>query len=162
MAAPTRFELVLGKSGGLPRQCAHCLAMTPVSKTSLSNAKGTPGRWKDGCEKGATVAVAPKILLTDTQLGDQSTVTVDILVCQIVQHLAALTNHHQQTTAGVVVVLVYAQMVSQLVDAGSQDRNLNFGRAGVALVSSILQDNLGLLFLLNHGIIHLYKNFPVS
>ena len=101
-------------------------------------------------------------LLTNAQLGNQGAVTVDVLVCQVVQHLAALTNHHQQTTTGVVVVLVYAQMVGQLVDAGSQDGNLNFGRAGVALVSRILQDNLGLLFLLNHGIIHLYNYFPVS
>ena len=94
--------------------------------------------------------IAPfDILLTDTQLGDQSTVAVDVLLCQIVQHLAALTNHHQQTTAGVVVMLVHAQVIGQLVDAGGQDSNLNFGRTGVALVSSVLQDNLGLRAL--HG-----------
>ena len=81
-------------------------------------------------------------LLTDTQLGDQGTVTVDVLVGQIVQHLAALTNHHQQTTAGVVVVLVYTQVIGQLVDSGGQDGNLDFGRTGVALVGSILQDDL--------------------
>ena len=56
--------------------------------------------------KGGECRPPWNILLTDTQLGDQSTVTVDVLVCQIVQHLAALTNHHQQTTTGVVVVLV--------------------------------------------------------
>ena len=91
------------------------------------------------------------ILLTDTQLGDQSTVTVDILLCQIVQHLAALTNHHQQTTAGVVVMLVHAQVIGQLVDASGQDSDLNLGGTGIAFVSCVLQDNLGLLFLQNHG-----------
>ena len=95
------------------------------------------------------------ILLTDTQLGDQSTVTVDVLVCQIVQHLAALTDHHQQTTTGVVVVLVNTQMISQLVDASGQNGNLNLGGTGIALVSSVVQNNLGLLFLQNHGKIHL-------
>ena len=100
------------------------------------------------------------ILLTDTQLGDQSTITVDVLLCQIVQHAAALTDHHQQTTAGVVVVLVGAQVLGQLVDASGQDSDLNLGGTGIAFVSSVLQDNLGLLFLQNHGIFHLYINLP--
>ena len=100
------------------------------------------------------------ILLTDTQLGDQSTVTVDVLLCQIVQHLAALTNHHQQATTGVVVVLVDTQVLGQLVDTGGEDSNLNLGGAGVALVGSVLQDDLGLLFLQNHCVFHLSNYFP--
>ena len=64
------------------------------------------------------------LLLTDTQLGDHSTVAVDVLLGQIVQQTAALTDHHQQTTAGVIVVLVDAQMLGQLVDTGSQDLSL--------------------------------------
>ena len=83
-------------------------------------------------------------------------------MCQIVQHLAALTNHHQQATTGVVVVLVGAQVISQFVDASGQDSNLNLGRNGVALVSSVLQDNLGLLFLLDHCVFHLSKIVPGS
>ena len=91
------------------------------------------------------------ILLTDTQLGDQSTVTVDVLLGQIVQQAAALTDHHQQTTAGVVVVLVRTQVISQLVDASGQDSDLDLGRTGVAFVGCVFQDDLGLLFLENHG-----------
>ena len=100
------------------------------------------------------------ILLTDTQLGDQSTVTVDVLASQIVQHAAALTNHHQQTTTGVVVVLVGTQVIGQLIDTSGQDSNLNLGGAGIAFVSSVLQDNLSLLFLLNHCVFHLSKYYP--
>ena len=48
-------------------------------------------------------------------------------------------------------MLVGTQVIGQLVDTGGQDSNLNLGRTGVALVSCVLQDNLGLLFLLNHG-----------
>ena len=66
-------------------------------------------------------------LLTDAQLGDDSTVTVDVLLSQIVQQAATLTNHHQQATTGVVVVLVHTQVIGQLVDASSQDSDLNFG-----------------------------------
>ena len=34
-------------------------------------------------------------LLTDTQLSDQGTVTVDVLLLQVSQHRTALTNHLQ-------------------------------------------------------------------
>ena len=102
------------------------------------------------------------ILLTDTQLGDQSTVTVDVLLRQIVQQVAALTYHHQQATTGVVVVLVDTQVLGQLVDAGGEDGNLNLGGAGVSLMGSVLQDDLGLLLLQNHCVFHLSKHFPGS
>ena len=101
-------------------------------------------------------------LLTDAQLSDQSTVTVDVLLCQVVQHGTALTNHHQQTTAGVVVVLVGTQVLGQLVDASGQDSDLDLGRTGVALVGSVSQDNFSLLSLLNHCVFHLFIIFPVS
>ena len=57
-------------------------------------------------------------LLTQAQLGDQGTIALDVLLGQIVQHLAALTDHLQQTTTGVVVVGMHAQVIGQLLDAG--------------------------------------------
>ena len=69
-------------------------------------------------------------------------------------------NHHQQATTGVVVVLVHTQVIGQLVDAGGQDGNLDLGGAGVAFVGSVLQDDLGLLFLLDHFVFHLFINLP--
>lgn len=59
-------------------------------------------------------------LLTDTQLSDQGTVTVDVLLLQVSQHRTALTNHLQQTAARVVILLVYLQVLGQLLDAGGQ------------------------------------------
>ena len=49
-------------------------------------------------------------------------------------------------------MLVNTQVLGQLVDAGGEDGNLNLGGTGVALVGRVLQDDLGFLFLLNHGI----------
>ena len=69
-------------------------------------------------------------------------------------------NHHQQTTTRVVVMLVHAQVISQLVDASGQDSDLDLGGAGIAFVSCVLQDNLGLLVLQNHGFFHLFINLP--
>ena len=62
--------------------------------------------------------------------------------------------------SGVVVMLVGTQVIGQLVDTSGQDRDLNFGRTGIALVGSDLQDDLRLLFLLNHCVFHLSINSP--
>ncbi len=59
-------------------------------------------------------------LLTDTQLSDQGTVTVDVLLLQVSQHRTALTNHLQQTAARVVILLVYLQVLRSAHDAGGQ------------------------------------------
>ena len=80
-------------------------------------------------------------LLTQTQLGNQRTIALDVLALEVVQQTATLTNHQQQTTAGVVVVLVVAQMLVQVIDARGQQRDLNLGRTGVALMGSVLSDN---------------------
>ena len=58
------------------------------------------------------------LLLTDAQLGDDGTIALDVLGHQVVQHLAALTDHLQQAAAAVVVVLVDLQVLGQLLDAG--------------------------------------------
>ena len=56
-------------------------------------------------------------LLTDPQFSNDSTITLDVLLCQVVQHLAALTDHLQQATAAVVVVDVNLQVLGELLDA---------------------------------------------
>ena len=55
---------------------------------------------------------------------------------------------------------MHPQMLGQLIDAGGQDGNLDLGGAGVAFVGRVVQDDLGLLFLLNHCVIHLFINYP--
>ena len=50
-----------------------------------------------------------------------------------------------------IVVLVLTQMLGQLVDAGGQDRDLDLGGTGVALMGRILGDDSGFLFLLDQG-----------
>ena len=74
-------------------------------------------------------------------------VAVDVLLGQVVQEVAALTDHHEEAAAAVVVVLVHPQVLGQLVDAGGEDGNLDLGRTGVALMGCILGNDLGFLFL---------------
>ena len=39
-----------------------------------------------------------KYLLSDAELSDDSSVTLDVLLLQVSEHVAALTNHLQQAT----------------------------------------------------------------
>ena len=63
--------------------------------TALSTAKTDPTR-KGFLKKWADESSAHRDnLLTDTQLGNDCTIAVDVLLCQIVQQVTTLTDHHQ-------------------------------------------------------------------
>ncbi len=61
---------------------------------------------------------AKRQLFSDAQLGDNRTIPLDVLLGQVVQHLAALTDHLQQAAAGVVVLLVDLQVLGELPESG--------------------------------------------
>ena len=81
-------------------------------------------------------------LLAQTQLGNQSTIALDIGGLQVLQQAAALDNQQQQTTTGEESLLVNVQVLVQLLDTSGQQCNLNLGGTGVALVTAVLCDNL--------------------
>ena len=87
-----------------------------------------------------------QVLLADAQLGDDRAVTLDVLLRQIVQQTAALTDHLVHAQTAVVVVGMLLEMLGQLADALGEDRDLDLGRAGVALVGGVVADDLGLDF----------------
>ena len=80
--------------------------------------------WSEGGRRRVPLRFA---LLTQVVGSDSGAITLDVLALQVVQQTAALTDHLQQTTAGVVVLLVVGQVLVQLVDAGSQNGDLNLG-----------------------------------
>ena len=82
-------------------------------------------------------------LFTQTQFLDDGAVTVDILLHQVVEKVTAMTDHLEQATTGVVVLFVHLQVLGQIVDAAGQDRDLNFGRTGVTLVSGVRLHDFG-------------------
>ena len=91
----------------------------------------------------------------DTELIDDSAVTLDVLGHQIVQHLAALTDHLQQAAAGVMILLVGTEVLGEVVDSLGENGDLNFRGTRVALMACILLDDL-CLFALQHCVFHLF------
>src|SRR3954447_11948723 len=86
-------------------------------------------------------------LAAQAELLDEGAIALEILALQVVQEAPAAPDELEQSTTGVVVVLVRAEVLGQLVAALGQHRDLDFGRAGVRLVLAELPDMLQLLFL---------------
>ena len=101
-------------------------------------------------------------LLTDTELLDDRTITIDVLLGQIAQQIATVTNHLEQTATAVMVVGMLLQMLSQLVDASGQNRDLNLRRTGIGVMQLVLCDDLIFNVLLDHFIFHLSVDSAVS
>jgi hypothetical protein len=51
------------------------------------------------------------------------------------------------------VLAVGAEVLGQVVDAGGEKRDLDFGRAGVLLVGLVIRDDLGLNDCGGHGFV---------
>lgn len=84
-------------------------------------------------------------LLSQIQFCNNGSVTLYILLYQVVQQTATLTNHLQQTATRMVVLRVNLQMLVQMIYASSQKRDLNLGRACVAFVACELLNDFALL-----------------
>src|SRR5699024_347717 len=72
---------------------------------------------------------------------DQRTVALDVDLLQVLEHAATLTDQEQQAPTRVVVLLVVLEVFGEAGDPAGQQRNLNFGRTGVALMSRVFLDD---------------------
>jgi len=73
-----------------------------------------------------------------------------VIVLQKIQKTASLTYHLQKAPAGVMVFFMCLEVLSQIIDPFSQDRNLHFRRARIHLVGLKRGDNLSFPFFRQH------------
>ena len=81
-------------------------------------------------------------LATQSKALDQLQVTVTVFPAQVVQQFTTLVYHADQTTAGMMILLVDLKVTLQLVDVGAQQCNLHFWRAGIAISLLIILNDL--------------------
>src|SRR5687767_9556852 len=93
-----------------------------------------------------TSGFAASRLAPQAQAGDDVRVTLRRGLLEIVEQLAALIDHLQQSTAGRVIALVRAEMLTETIDAGGQQCDLHFRRAGIVGVAAVLGDDSALIF----------------
>ena len=100
--------------------------------------------WGSGITSAPPLIPCVTTVTCETELVDQGTIALDVGLLEVVQQLTTLADELEQASAGVEVLLVGLEMVSETIDAGGEKSNLNFGGAGVAFVLGELSDN-GLL-----------------
>jgi hypothetical protein len=76
-------------------------------------------------------------LSTQAKLGDDGSVTLDVVLLDVIEHATPATDHGQQTTAAVIVLLVRLQVAREVVDALGKDGNLHFGRTRIGCVKLV-------------------------
>ena len=101
------------------------------------------------------------LLLSESELGNDSTVALDILLHQVVEEVLSLTNHLEKTATAVVVVGVLLQMLGEVSNSLGENSDLYLGRTGISFVCSIVNDDLLLYFFFQHGV-HLIKIYFVQ
>jgi len=87
------------------------------------------------------VARLTKALFAKVELLEQLVVLGQIVPLQVIEELATAGRHLQKPAARVEILAVRAQVLGQVIDASGQERDLDFGRAGILLVGLIFVDD---------------------
>ena len=66
-------------------------------------------------------------LLAEAKPGDDFAIAIDVSTVEVAKLASALAYEHQQTTAGVIIVLMRLQMRCEVLDPFRQNGHLHFG-----------------------------------
>ena len=88
-------------------------------------------------------------LLSQTELFNDCTVTVDVLLLKVAEKVSSVTDHLEHAAAAVMILGVRLEVLGEVVDSLGENSDLNLGRTGVALVSCVGGDDL-LLYVFKH------------
>jgi hypothetical protein len=86
------------------------------------------------------------LLLADAELGNYGFIPFRVVLLKVVKQAATPAHHHEKSAARAVVFQVRFEMIRQLTNAFAQQRDLDFGTAGIGRVRAI-RVNDGLLLL---------------
>jgi hypothetical protein len=75
-------------------------------------------------------------LFTELELLGDGVITRRIGVMEIIQQTTALTDHHQQTATGTMILDVFLQVLGKRVDALGQKSDLHIGRSGITFMQT--------------------------
>src|SRR5260370_37988328 len=81
------------------------------------------------------------LLFADAELGNNGLVPFRVVLLQVVEQTATPAHHHEKSAARAVVFLVRLEVFRQLTNTFAQQRDLNFGTAGIGRVRAIRVDD---------------------
>ena len=73
---------------------------------------------------------------------DQASVSLVIVLLEIVEKPPSLAYKHEEAPAGVVILNMNLEVLREMIDALAEQRNLHLRRAGIGLMDSELLNNL--------------------
>ena len=82
-------------------------------------------------------------LLAQVKLLEKLLILAEVVTLDVVEQFATTGCHLQQAAATMEVLAVGAKMLGQVIDPGGQDRDLDFGRSGILIVSFEFCDDFG-------------------
>src|SRR3954471_12554793 len=98
---------------------------------------------RSGCPVGQPLRpITWRRSATQAETLDDRAVTLDLGLLQVVEQTTALADEQQQATTAVVVVLVRLEVLGEVTDAVTEQRDLHLGRAGVTSGRGVLGDDL--------------------
>src|SRR3712207_5066939 len=132
-----------------------CLASFPVSSTIERSPTGISRRILCSSPLACEIySECYRRLPAQAELSDERPVALHVFVLQVFEQPTPLAYHLEQTAARVIVVLVLAQVLSEVRYSLGEHRDLHLRRPRVVLVGPVLPDDL--LFVLN------YRQLPLS
>ena len=111
---------------------------------------------RSGVTAYASTPFLIQLLLSQTELLNDSSVSFDVNLLEVVEEVSSGTDHLEETTAAVIVLVVALEVLGEVSYSLGKDSDLNLGRTCVTLVSCVLFNNC-LLFCCCHFRIHLSK-----
>src|SRR5437016_4188837 len=76
-------------------------------------------------------------LLAQSEAGDDRPVALDVVLLDVIEQAATAAYQHQEASTAVMVLLVGLQMLSEMLDAFGQQRDLHLGRPCIGVVRAV-------------------------
>src|SRR6516164_4297175 len=83
-------------------------------------------------------------LLADAEFLNDLFVALGVGLSEVVQQAATLADHHEEASAGGMVLLMRLEMLRQFTNTLTQDGDLDLRGTGIVIVSPVLVDQGGL------------------
>lgn len=106
-----------------------------------------------GCAATVPVNAGRQELLSESELLDKCSVSLDVLLRKITEQLLSVTDHLGETSLRMEVLRVLLHMLGKDIYSVREYSDLNLGRTGVSLVDLVLAYYGGLCLLGNHLIL---------
>lgn len=90
------------------------------------------------------------MLFTKPQVLDECAVPLYVFILEVVEQATPLANQLEQSVTCRVIVGMFFEVVGEVADALTEDRDLHFGCPGVVRAIAVLLDQLAFAFFCNH------------